>query len=409
MDNLAGKIDNCVVFAGDDLSPQMCSRFEYEVGVITHIQIEGPAPTPIGPLPVICPGLINGHTHVGDSFLPDAATGMTLPDAFFRPDGYKYRALAQLPGDEHVDRISDFLRGMAGSGVVGTFDFREQGLEGCRRLREASRRTGVEAIILSQLDESPFAADGLEENSAPLPDQALQELKALFAVSDGFSESTMNDLTDTAWKEVSKAAKAAKKGTAIHCLEDTDYRSTSMKRTGRGDLARAIELLQPDLIVHLTVADDDEIAALAASGIPAVLNPRANAVLGLPLPPLVPLLRAGVPLLLGTDNGMLNGPNLLTELDFAYRLARSQAGPNDPIAPVEILRMVTSNVSHTRWGSRFPGILVVGGPASFVEFDFSDPLLSQSQDICASLITRCQPADIRRTVFAGRTIHQLPA
>ena len=62
-----------------------------------------------------------------------------------------------------------------------------------------------------------------------------------------------------------------------------------------------------------------------------MLNPRANANLGLPLPPVAKLLDAGVNLLLGTDNGLLNSPSLLAELDFTYKLAKSQYG--DSIRP----------------------------------------------------------------------------
>ena len=39
------------------------------------------------PRTVIVPAFYNSHTHVGDSCLPDGAAGLTVEEAFFRPNG----------------------------------------------------------------------------------------------------------------------------------------------------------------------------------------------------------------------------------------------------------------------------------------------------------------------------------
>ena len=148
------------------------------------------------------PGLVNAHTHMGDSFLPDGATGLTLEEGFFRPDGFKYREIAKLDRAAHVDYISDALRYMAATGTVAHMDFREQGPDGASRLREASAATGVRSVILGQFDSVPFDLDELTENTKGLSPDSLAELEAMLLIADGFSESTMNDLTDTAWEEI---------------------------------------------------------------------------------------------------------------------------------------------------------------------------------------------------------------
>ncbi|WP_269542893.1 amidohydrolase family protein [Cerasicoccus fimbriatus] len=409
MTERSGRINDCVVLSGPELEPFLCSSFEYEDGRITRMDIRGKAPQPIGKRPVIAPAFVNGHTHVGDCFLADAATRLTLAEAFFRPNGFKYQSLATVPRNEHLDAMKGYLQAMAASGTIAHFDFREQGLEGCRRLRETAQAVGVHSVILSQFDGVPFSAEQLEKNQEPLPDTFIAELHEILQESDGFSESTMNDQTDTAWQTIASICTEANKAKTIHCLEDASYRDTSLARTELGDLQRAIEILQPDLIVHLTVANDEEIARIVSANIPVAINPRANATLGLPLPPVAKLLQAGVPLLLGTDNAMLNGANLMAELDFTYKLARSQFGNQNQIDPTVTLKMVTSNVALTRWGSELPGELSVGLPASFVEFDFSSPTLRTSHHCAATIVTRCQPADIRQTVRNGHTIHQRKA
>jgi 5-methylthioadenosine/S-adenosylhomocysteine deaminase len=399
------ELRDCVVLHGPELTPHRCQRFAWLADTITAIEL-GPVANALdaGAL-VIIPGLYNSHTHLGDSALPDGATGLSLEEAFFRPDGYKYRELARLEPEAHLPHLIETQRYMARAGTVCHLDFREQGASGAHLLRAASAATGVQSIILSQFENSPFSADFLTENKAPLPEAARDELVALLAVADGFSESTMNDLTDAAWREVRAATGAAGKWRAIHCLESASYRGVSVQRTGRGDLIRALELFDPHLVVHLTVADDDEIAVLARAGKSAVLNPRANAGLGLPLPPMLRLWKAGVNLLLGTDNVMLNAPSLWAEMDFASRVARSQSGDPRVPAPKDVLAMTTRNIRAVLGGDHY-GYLEKGLPATFVILDFRAPHLRHTRHLLASIVGRLSPADVVATYRAGRPLWQ---
>jgi cytosine/adenosine deaminase-related metal-dependent hydrolase len=401
--------ENCIALLGESLAPYACPVFETKGDKIVRIQSTG---TPLKQLPegtlVLVPGLVNGHTHFGDACLMDGATGLTLEQGFFRPHGFKYRELARLDRATQVAALCDTLRYAAASGTVAHFDFREQGPDGSRRLREASRATGVCSVILGQFDQVPFDQAALVANQAELPEGARLELEAILDEADGFSESTMNDLTDPAWTQIRALTTRREKARAIHCLENPAYRETSLGLTGVGDLARAIHLYQPDLIVHLTVANDEEIRILAESGITAVINPRANANLGLPLPPVAKLMDAGVNLVIGTDNGLLNSPNLWAELDFTYKLAKSQYGDALRPDPAAILAMATSNVGKSRWGDILPGTLTEGGPANLVVVDFRATHLHRSAHIVATLLTRVTPEDVVLTLFQGKTLHQSP-
>lgn len=396
---------DCIVLHGAELTPTRCASFRVEGERIVEMDLLDSVQRIENGATVIIPGLVNAHTHMGDSFLPDGATGLTLEQGFFRPDGFKYREIAKLDRESHVEYIGDALSYMAKSGTVAHFDFREQGPEGSARLKEASQKTGVRSVILGQFDHVPFDEAELLTNQLGLSDSSRAELEALLAIADGFSESTMNDLTDLAWREIRELTKAKGKARAIHCLENEGYRNLSLERTGRGDLIQAIELYEPDIIVHLTVANDEEIQLLGQSGITAVLNPRANANLGLPLPPIAKLMDAGVNLLLGTDNGLLNSPSMLAELDFTYKLAKSQCGDSLRPDPAAILKMATANVATTRWGSELPGTLALGGPATFAVIDFHQIHLQRSAHITASVLTRVTPADIIQTVLNGQTLY----
>ena len=396
---------DCVVLHGPELTPQHCPRFSWQRDTVTEIELAAPAPRLDTAALVVMPSFCNAHTHLGDGALPDGATGLTLAEGFFRPNGYKYRELAKIAPERLRETMTAHLKYMARTGTTSHVDFREQGIEGASLLRSASHSTGVRSIILSQFKESPFDAETLDTNQAILSPENVRELNAMLEIADGFSESTMNDLTDPAWREVRRQTTDQAKLRAVHCLEDESYRQTSLDRTGRGDLERAIDLLEPHLVVHLTVATADEISALARSNIPPVLNPRANMTLGLPPPPIADLLRAGAHPLLGTDNVMLNPPNLLAELDFTFRIARSQFGPGEPSRPdpADMLKMVCSHPGRLLGGDD-PGTLETGKPANFVLLDFSSDHLRHTRHLLASIATRLGEHDVLATYRHGREL-----
>ena len=399
------ELTDCIVLHGPDLVPHTCRRLTVEADTITRLDLGQPCRSLENGALVIIPGLYNSHTHMGDSCLPDGATGMTLEQGFFRPDGYKYRELAKQSEAEHLSHIANHLRYMARSGTVCHIDFREQGVYGSQLLQRASAQTGVRSVVLGQFNDLPFRPDQLQANQDGLSAAAQAELEAIVAVADGFSESTMNDLTDPAWRQIRQITTRQGKLRAIHCLENDGYREVSLQVTGRGDLERAIDLYDPHLVIHATVANAAEIALLAQHRRNVVLNPRANANLGLPLPPVAALLDSGVNLLLGTDNGLLNSPNLLAELDFTYKIAKSQYGDAIRPDPTLMLKMATSNLRTVLGGDTY-GYLDVGLPADFAVLDFTQPHLRASRHIVASVVTRVTPAEVLATVRQGKALYR---
>lgn len=395
---------DCIVLYGPELVPYWCDLVQINGSTIQKIERREPCQSLDQGALVLIPGLINSHTHMGDSCLPDGATGMTLEQGFFRPDGYKYRQLAQQTEAEHLTHIANHLKYMARTGTVCHIDFREQGEYGIRLLRQASEQVGVRSIILGQFNALPFTAEQLQTNQAKLDESAIAELKAILTVADGFSESTMNDLTDPAWQQIRNITLVQDKLRAIHCLENDGYRDVSLQITGKGDLERALKLYTPHLVIHATVANEAEIQLLSNYRVNVVLNPRANSSLGLPLAPIAALMQSQANLLLGTDNGLLNSPNLLAELDFTYRAAKSQFGDAVHPDPTRILQMVTSNIRGVLDNDTY-GYLEPGLPADLVVLNFNQPHLRATRHIIASIVTRVTPEDVLATVRHGQVLY----
>ena len=73
-----------------------------------------------------------------------------------------------------------------------------------------------------------------------------------------------------------------------------------------------------------------------------VVCPRANATLNVGVSRLNEMLGSGVRPLLGTDNVMLNSPNMLRELEFTLKLMSLYY--KSYINPQQLLQMATTNV-----------------------------------------------------------------
>ncbi|HEY9250131.1 MAG TPA: amidohydrolase, partial [Rariglobus sp.] len=98
---------------------------------------------------------------------------------------------------------------------------------------------------------------------------------------------------------------------------------------------------------------------------------------------------------------------LLAELDFTYKLAKSQFADALSPDPAAILKMATANIRPLLGGDHY-GYLERGLPADFVVLDFNAPHLRATRHITASVLTRVTPAEVLATYRHGRELWRDP-
>lgn len=246
---------------------------------------------------LILPSFANAHTHAGDAVVREEPTG-TLEELVAPPDGLKHRALAAATDADVVAAVRPYLRTMLTTGTTAFSDFREMGVRGVRQLYEAALGLPLRPVVL-----------GRPAGMAHDPD----EVRALLRACDGIGISSLLDWEPSEAAKLARDAHAAKKAFALHASERV-----------REDIDGVLDL-KPDLLVHLTEATDADLARVAEAGVPVAVCPRSQAFFGkvVDLPRIV---RAGIRVRLGTDNAMVNGPSMLRELDFAWKIARLRGG-----------------------------------------------------------------------------------
>jgi cytosine/adenosine deaminase-related metal-dependent hydrolase len=355
---------------------------------------------------IVAPAFINAHTHVSDGIIKEVGFGHDYWDVIMPPNGLRHRALRETTPEDVAAAIGDALECMLASGTLTFIDFREGGREGVQVLRRAAAGHPVRAVALGRFRAyPPQAAEDLERNAGRLPDAKLAEVDAILEVADGFSLVTANDLTDEALGQVGALVRGRGRLLSVHAAEAPGYRTISVARTGRADVPRLLEHLKPDFVVHLTQATEDELDAVARAGVPAVVCPRIQGVMGLGVPRFDWMLERGMVVALGSDNLMLCGPDLLRELEYSSRVVRALRKSATYPGARQLLQMVTVNPARILGRDREIGSLERGKLADVVVFDARSPNLRPVRDPVATLVNRADARDIAAVLREGRVVH----
>lgn len=328
---------------------------------------------------VIFPSFIDSHTHVADSIAREKAYGHDIFESVVGEKSIKFKALREATEEELIRAIRTSIKEMISRGITAFIDYREGGLGGIRLLRKAL--TGSErAIILGR----PDGGD---------PERVLK-------ISDGFGLSSLNKYTDYDLNLLRNLTNRYNKLFSAHVSETLSQRAKSLGRYGKTDVVRALDV-GIDMLVHLTYATEGELYLIKKEGKLVVFCPRANTYLGLEFPPIHLALRMGLEFAIGTDNVMLNMPDLFREFDFIVRMLRKRG---ITIPPKLLLKSATT-IPSRKLNLRF-GVLKEGMFADFVVFDLNKPNVYCVGDIYKAIVLRGEAQNIKAVYVSGRRVFE---
>lgn len=342
---------------------------------------------------IVMPGFINAHTHIADSIGKDIAAGQRLDARVHPVFGAKSKILQKsLP--EH---LKTFIRNsailMIKKGTVAFADFREDGLGGIRLLRDALNGLPIKCVTLGRINHYSNPAD-----TAGLPPEKGEQAKQVVELADGFGISGANENTDATLAQYRQLA--GKKLVAIHAAESKETVKFAKEHTGRSEVYRIMEHLKPDFVVHMTNATENEMSLVAKSGTGVVICPRANGVLGAGIPKVAHMLRQGCLVAIGTDNVMLNSPDILRELDYTWKVSRATGG--EMLKAQEVLKMSTINAAQILRLNT--GCIEIGRAADLVFIDKMHADLYPIHDPYAAIVHRVSQSSIRAVMIDGRFV-----
>lgn len=189
---------------------------------------------------------------------------------------------------------------------------------------------------------------------------------------------------------------------AIHAAESKSAVEQSMRNYGVSEIQRTLKLLNPDIYVHVTNANGMELELLSRNKKKIIICPRANGVLGVGLVPLKKMLELHFEVGIGTDNVMLNSPDMFREMDFLLKSQRALEKDTLFIDAKDILKMATVNGGKI-FGIR-RGCIEQGYNADLLFIDRYDLDLYPLFDPYTSIVTRCTEKQVKGVMINGELV-----
>lgn len=326
-------IANGTVLKGNNLHP-VHENIVVEEGVIVEIAkdvLKGEIIDAEGF--IVCPTFLNAHTHIGDSIIKDECYGLTIDEMVKPPNGVKHKALSKASDNDILDSMKLSMWDMVLSGTSHFIDYREGGVEGVKLLKKAAEDIPITPIILGRDDS--FYGDDPDLHKVKIA------INKLLKVADGIAPSGFGEITDEVAHLIVEECSKKSKIASIHAAESKEAQLNSIEKTGRTEIKCALDS-NFNQVVHCTNPMDYDLELLSKSNVNVVLCPRANATLRVGISPLNEIINLGISPLIGSDNVMLNSPNMIREMEFSLKLMSVYS--DTILNPKDLLKCATVNV-----------------------------------------------------------------
>ena len=300
---------------------------------------------------IVCPRFFNSHIHIGDSAFKDPPI---LPlSKLVGPGGLKMRLLHETPRERLIEGMRRSLAQMVDSGTYAFADFREGGEEGIKMLEEAAG----DMPLLMRIFGRPMTG------KTKMP-------KGCY----GLGISSTRDCDLSLVQGMVSEARLGAMSVAIHAGE-----------AARDDILDAVRLM-PDQLVHMSKAQDSDLRSVARAGISVVVCPRSNLITNSGLPNVKRMMELGINLGVGTDNVMLNSPDMFAEMHLIRRALLHDDR--------QVFKMCTLNGAKIMGLDQKLGSIREGKEARVMVINRNSNNLWGSVHPLNSIVRRAEPTDI---------------
>ncbi|MDE1861371.1 MAG: amidohydrolase family protein [Thaumarchaeota archaeon] len=343
---------------------------------------------------LMMPGLVNSHTHIGDSIGKDVGIDLSVDSKIHPVGGFKQKILKNSEASHLVNFMRNSCLSMIRKGITTFIDFREGGLEGIGLLKDAVRGLPIRPVILGR--PNYYQDLRLVRKNLALPGAQRQELLDVIRACDGLGISGPNEFSDSALKFFA----GLKAFRAIHSAETSSSDAISQKATERTETRRAM-LSRPNLLVHMTFASRSDLLLAARNKVGIVVCPRANGALAEGIPDVAAMTGMGCTVTIGTDNVMVNHPDMFREMDYLWKVSMGMSKARIP--PRQVLQMATSNAGASL-GGRI-GMIQRDSLADCIFMEKHSIDLEPMHNPHAAIVHRASESTIRAVMFEGEVVH----
>ena len=343
---------------------------------------------------LLIPGFINSHTHIADSIGKDLSIDADVDSKIHPMIGLKQKLLKETPKKSLSKYIKNSAKSMIKKGITTFIDFREGGLDGILLLKSALDDLPIRCIILGRIEH--YNTKNEIKQNMPLPKDNIKQLTQLLKNCDGIGISGTNENSNSNLQSYAKT----KKIRAIHAAETKDSVNTSKKLTVKSEIQRAM-LLRPSFLIHMTFATKNDLKLAAKNTRGIVICPRANSSLAEGIPDISSMQKSGCNITIGTDNVMINSPDIFREMDYLWKVTMGMS--QSRFDPKEILKMATVNAGKML--NQKIGCIKENYFADCLFINKNSLDLEPMNNVYASIVHRASENSINAVMIGGKIVN----
>ena len=279
-------------------------------------------------------------------------------------------------------------------------------------IAQANEGAGTTLIVAVGGQDRFYAPELLDR-----PGDALKRLEKALAIQAGCGKTTFAPGPDQCFSNsrqalVPQKAWAREHGTLFHIHSSEEPETTRWFTRDIEPGLTPVEYFHQigildagTVLAHQVNCGPRDVELLAASGAAVVHNPLANTILGSGMPPLMDLIRAGVPVAIATDgSGSADNQNILAAARLAAQYQKALHQDATLLPSQQLLEMIT--VAPSRILRMDRGELSAGRQADFVLLDLARPNLvpTRLDNLTENLIWAADGSEISTVVAGGRLV-----
>jgi len=293
----------------------------------------------------VLPGLVNGHTHLSQTFVRGLADDKPLL-AWLKQIMWPIQS-AITPEDMRLASLLGLVENLR-CGVTAVVQHHKITYSAAHvdAAAEAAAAVGLRMLLARawvDLGDAGEPPDAIVE--------AVTELRERWhgaaggRISVGFGPLAPWRCSDETMRHTVALARQWGLPTHIHVAEAQEEIDMLYARTGLRHIEwlHSLDALGPDVhLVHSVWVEDAEMDLIAGSGAPVVHCPVSNMYLASGVAPVRKMLDRGIPVALATDgSGSQNSQDMLETLKVSALLAKVSCGDACALLPLDVLRMAT--------------------------------------------------------------------
>lgn len=344
---------------------------------------------------LIMPGFKNAHTHSGMTFLRSYADDMPLSD-WLNLQVFPREAKITEQDIYHLSKLAilEYLT----SGITANFDMYLTP----DAIAKASKDCGFRTVITGGFNDFVQSIDELEHYY-----NAYNDPNELVTFRFGFhAEYT------TSRENLEKLSELIHKYQApvdTHSSESMSEVADCIERYGKTPTALFEELGLLDFggtHYHCIYMTDEDLQILKKKNIYAVTNPASNLKLASGIARIDDMLKAGIPVAIGTDGPASNNClDMFREMFLVTGLAKVKAFDAAAVDAMDVLRMATVGGAHAM-GLTNADILAEGKFADLIMIDLNQPNMQPLHNIAKNIVYSGSKQNVKMTMVNGKVLYE---